>query len=56
MLVHVNEHIAFGYRKEMERMMGVELPPPNEENEDGIPENQSDHLRPLLHVKHNHDA
>jgi hypothetical protein len=39
MLAHINEHIAFGYRKEMERMMGVELPPPNEENEDGIPEN-----------------
>jgi len=39
MLAHINEHIAFGYRKEMERMMGVELPPPNEENEEGIPEN-----------------
>jgi len=38
MMAHINEHIAFGYRKEMERMMGVELPPPNEENEKGIPE------------------
>jgi hypothetical protein len=38
MMAHINEHIAFGYRKEMERMMGVELPAPGEETEHGIPE------------------
>jgi hypothetical protein len=38
MMAHINEHIAFGYRKEMERMMGVDLPAPGEETEHGIPE------------------
>jgi hypothetical protein len=38
MLAHVNEHIAFEYRKQMELRMGVELPAPGEESEEGIPE------------------
>lgn len=27
---HINEHIAFQYRKEIEKQLGVELPPPEE--------------------------
>jgi hypothetical protein len=38
MMAHVNEHIAFEYRKQMELRMGVELPAPGEESEQGIPE------------------
>jgi hypothetical protein len=38
MMAHVNEHIAFEYRKQMELRMGVELPAPGEETEHGIPE------------------
>ena len=37
MMAHVNEHIAFEYRKQMELRMGVELPAPGEESEQGIP-------------------
>jgi hypothetical protein len=38
MMAHINEHIAFEYRKQMELRMGVELPAPGEESEQGIPE------------------
>jgi hypothetical protein len=39
MMAHVNEHIAYEYRKQIEMRMGMELPPDNEEYEqDGIPE------------------
>jgi hypothetical protein len=38
MMAHINEHIAFEYRKQMELRMGVELPAPGEETEQGIPE------------------
>jgi hypothetical protein len=38
MMAHINEHIAFEYRKQMELRMGVELPAPGEESEEGIPE------------------
>ena len=31
MLAHINEHIAFEYRRQIEEQMGVELPAPNEE-------------------------
>jgi hypothetical protein len=31
MLAHINEHIAFEYRRQMEEQIGVELPAPNEE-------------------------
>ena len=38
MMAHINEHIAFEYRKQMEQRMGVDLPAPGEESEQGIPE------------------
>jgi len=38
MMAHINEHIAFEYRKQMELRMGVDLPAPGEESEHGIPE------------------
>jgi len=38
MMAHINEHIAFEYRKQMELRMGVDLPAPGEETEHGIPE------------------
>ena len=38
MMAHINEHIAFEYRKQMEQRMGVDLPAPGEETEHGIPE------------------
>jgi hypothetical protein len=31
MLAHINEHIAFEYRRQLEEQMGVDLPAPNEE-------------------------
>ncbi len=31
MMAHLNEHIAFEYRKQIEQMAGVPLPPPNAE-------------------------
>ena len=37
MLAHINEHIAFEYRKQMEEMIGVPVPYTTEEDE-GIPE------------------
>jgi hypothetical protein len=40
MMAHINEHIGYEYRKQMEMRMGVELPPDNKQYEDeGIPEN-----------------
>ena len=40
MMAHVNEHIGYEYRKQMEMRMGMELPPDNEQyEEEGIPEN-----------------
>ena len=38
MMSHINEHIAFEYRKQMEQRMGIDLPAPGEETENGIPE------------------
>jgi len=39
MMAHINEHIAYEYRKQMEIKMGMELPPDNEQYEkEGIPE------------------
>jgi hypothetical protein len=39
-MAHVNEHIGYEYRKQMEMQMGMELPPDNEQyEEEGIPEN-----------------
>ena len=36
-MAHINEHLAFEYRKQMEQLMGVQLPPMEQENENGIP-------------------
>jgi hypothetical protein len=39
MMAHINEHIGYEYRKQMEMQMGMELPPDNEQyEEEGIPE------------------
>jgi hypothetical protein len=38
MLAHINEHIAYEYRKQMEAVMGIELPShPDDEDAQGIP-------------------
>jgi hypothetical protein len=37
MMAHINEHIAYEYRKQMEMAMGIELPPTKEEEEHGMP-------------------
>ena len=38
MLAHINEHIAYEYRKQMEAAMGIELPShPDDEDAQGIP-------------------
>jgi hypothetical protein len=37
MMAHINEHIAFEYRKQMEAQMGIDLPfHPNDEDEDKV--------------------
>jgi len=36
-MAHINEHLAFEYRRRMEQLMNVQLPNPEEENENGIP-------------------
>jgi len=38
MQAHINEHIGYEYRKQMEMRMGTMLPPPEKIEEDGIPE------------------
>ena len=39
MMAHINEHIAYEYRKQMEMRMGIQLPSPNKEDDQtGIPE------------------
>jgi hypothetical protein len=40
-MAHINEHIAYEYRKQMEARMGIQLPAPDKESDDqvGIPEN-----------------
>lgn len=38
MQAHIAEHLGFEYRKQMEQAMGAELPPTEEINEDGIPQ------------------
>jgi len=37
MSAHIAEHLGYEYRKQMEQIMGAELPPTNEINEDGLP-------------------
>ena len=36
-MAHINQHLAFQYRKQMEQIMGIQLPPMEEENDEGIP-------------------
>ena len=36
-MAHINQHLAFEYRKQMEQLMGMELPNGEEEDENGIP-------------------
>jgi hypothetical protein len=36
-MAHINQHLAFQYRKQMEQLMGIQLPPMEEENDEGIP-------------------
>ena len=36
-MAHINQHLAFLYRKQMEELMGVQLPSMEEENDEGIP-------------------
>jgi hypothetical protein len=38
MQAHIAEHLGYEYRKQMEQLMGAELPTTDEINEDGIPE------------------
>jgi hypothetical protein len=38
MQAHVAEHLGYEYRKQMEKVMGAELPTTDEINEDGIPQ------------------
>jgi hypothetical protein len=44
MMAHINEHIAFEYRKQMEMTMGIELPPTKEEEEQGMPPEMEVHI------------
>ena len=37
MLAHINEHLGFEYRKQIEATMGMPLPPQPEEGEDPVP-------------------
>jgi hypothetical protein len=36
-MAHIQQHLAFEYRKQMEDMMGVPLPSGEEENDEGMP-------------------
>ena len=38
MMAHINQHIAYEYRKQMETQMGTMLPPVDEEENEGIPQ------------------
>jgi hypothetical protein len=37
-MAHINEHLGFEYKKQIEMRMGMELPRGKEENDEGIPE------------------
>lgn len=41
LMAHVSEHLAFGYRSQIEDQLGVELPPPEEELPDEVEANLS---------------
>lgn len=36
-MAHINEHLAFQYRRQMEQLMGIQLPTVDEESDEGIP-------------------
>jgi hypothetical protein len=36
-MAHINEHLAYAYRKQMEQLMGIELPTADQEQDEGIP-------------------
>ena len=36
-MAHINEHLAFEYRRQMEQLMGIDLPELEQEDEQGIP-------------------
>jgi hypothetical protein len=36
-MAHISQHLAFQYRKQMEQLMGIQLPPMEEDNPEGIP-------------------
>jgi hypothetical protein len=36
-MAHINQHLAFEYRKQMEQLMGIQLPAMEEDNPEGIP-------------------
>jgi len=37
-MAHINEHIGYEYKKQLEMRMGMEIPRTNEEEDEGIPE------------------
>ena len=37
-MAHINEHIGYEYKKQLEARMGMEIPRTNEEDDEGIPE------------------
>jgi len=42
MMAHINEHVAFQYRIEIEKRMGISLP--NEDQTKGVPPEMADHI------------
>jgi hypothetical protein len=36
-MAHISQHLAFQYRKQMEQLMGIQLPPMEEDDPEGIP-------------------
>jgi hypothetical protein len=47
MQAHINEHIGYEYRKQMEQRMGVLLPSPEKIEQDGIPQSMEVHISQL---------
>jgi len=36
-MAHINEHLAYAYRRQMEQLMNIQLPDPDQEKDEGIP-------------------
>jgi hypothetical protein len=47
MQAHINEHIGYEYRKQMEQRMGMLLPSPEKIAQDGIPQSMEVHISQL---------